>query len=239
MPAAAGSVAGWSLVVPGASMDSLAVYRIAGHTVGSDTATLDGDFTDETNSASTYILYLDSYELPADVGKLLQCKRFGEPLPVTLVGKNQMADWKIVDISEGKPEMVSMIDHKTTGDPTTARMLVVHPYPDKMYRMELLYKEQLNTELTGITQPFIPDEWRTVMWYGAMARAYPLFMNDADRGMQFEKLFNDTVALMVAQQKEYARDNPGIVPVNAYRMHRRSTGRTSLGSFFDNWPNNP
>lgn len=241
VPVAAGSLAGWVLLIPGASSDSLAVYRIAAHTVGDSVATLDGDFTDVTNSAATYVLYLDTYELPADVGKLLQCKRYGERLPVSLVGKNKMAEWKIVDSTEGKPELVSMIDFQTTGDPTTARMLVVHPYPDKMYRMEVLYKEQLNTELTGTVQPFIPDEWRTVMWYGAMARAYTIFMNDAERGGQFEKLFNDTVALMVAQQKEYTRDNPAVIPANAYRTRRRPrmSGGMSLGGLFDRWPDEP
>src|SRR6476659_2870613 len=138
IPASVGSIAGWVLLMPGASQDSGAVYRIAAHTIGSNVATLDGAYTDTTASAASYVLYLDTYELPADVGKLLQVKRYGERLPVSLVGKNRMADWKIVDDSEGKPELVSMIDHQTTGDPTTAKTLVVHPYPDKMYRMEVL-----------------------------------------------------------------------------------------------------
>ena len=243
IPVAAGSLTGWVMTIPGASQDGLAVYRIAGHTIGSDTATLDGQFTDVTNPTASYVLYLDTYELPADVGKLLQVKRYGERLPVSLVGKNKMADWKIIDDAEGKPELVSMIDHQTTGDPTTARMLVVHPYPDKMYRMEVLYKEQLNTELSGINQPFIPDEWREVIWYGTMARAYPIFMSDSERGGQFEKLFNDLCALMVAQQKEYTRDNPAVVPANAYRAgtrrRSRSAGGYTLGSLFDRFPNEP
>lgn len=244
MPIAAGTLRGWVMLIPGASSDGLAVYRIAAHTPGSASVTLDGSFTDITNATASYILYLDTYELPADVGKLLQVKRYGERLPVNLIGKNAMAGFKIVDSSEGKPEVVSMIDYQTTGDPTTARMLVVHPYPDKMYRMEVLYKEQLNTELTGIFQPFIPDEWREVIWYGTMARAYPIFMNDAERGGSFEKLFNDLCALMVAQQKEYTRDNPAVVPANVYRAgvrrsRQRSAGGYTLGNLFDRFPDEP
>src|SRR2546422_103244 len=81
-------------------------------------------------------------------------KRYGEGLPLKIVGMAELARYKILDQTEGKPEIVTVFDNATTGDPTTARQLQVHPYPDKTYRLEVFYKQQLNTELSGTTQAF-------------------------------------------------------------------------------------
>lgn len=233
----------FSFIIPGQSNDTLAVYKVATHGGNSATATLDAAYTDATSTGASYQLYKDEYSLPADTAKVLQVKRFGFKDDVQLVGKEAMAHTKLIDTTVNKPMMASVIGFQTQGDPTTPKQLVVHPYPDKAYRLEILYKQQLNDELTGTNQPFIPDEWREVMWYGAMARCYPIFLNDDARGQQFEKLFNDTVALMVAQQKEYARDNSGVRPENVYRggqrRRQRAAGGYTLGSLFDRFPSEP
>jgi hypothetical protein len=233
----------FSLLIPGAVNDSLAVYKIASHGGASATAVLDANFTNPTSTASAYQLYQDEYSLPADAAKVLQVRRYGYESPVYLVGKEAMMQMKLTDTTVNKPMAAAVTGFQTQGDPTTPKQLIVHPYPDKAYRLEILYKQQLNDELTGTTQPFIPDEWREVMWYGAMARCYPIFLNDDARGQQFEKLFNDTVALMVAQQKEYARDNAGVKPADIYRRRSRTRNRAAggmtMGTLFDRYPDEP
>jgi len=54
-------------------------------------------------------------------------------------------------------------------------------------------------------------------------------------------LFDDVLALMSAQQREYASDHSGIAPTqtNYRKPVRRSRGSTSLGSWFDRWPMDP
>jgi hypothetical protein len=51
------------------------------------------------------------------------------------------------------------------------------------------------------------------------------------------------MALMAAQQREYASDHPGIQPqADLYRRSNRSSRRRwpfTLGNYFDTWPNNP
>ena len=236
-------IARWSLIIPGAANDSLAVYKVASHGGNSATAILDANFTNPTSTATAYQLYQDEYSLPADSAKVLQVKRFGYDQPLALVGKEAMMSMKMTDTTVNKPMAAAVIGFQTQGDPTTPKQLVVHPYPDKAYRLEILYKQQLNDELAGTTQPFIPDEWREVMWYGAMARCYPIFLSDDKRGQTFEKLFNDTLALMVAQQKEYARDNAGVKPADIYRRRSRTRNRAAggftLGSLFDRYPDEP
>ena len=234
------NITGFALIIPAQANDPGAVYRIASQPL-STTATLDGAYTDTTNTTATFRLYQDSYALPNDVSKLLMVKRFGETQPIKLVGINDLSRVKLSDQTEGRPELVSIYDYQTTGDPTQVRMLQIHPYPDKAYRMEVWYKQSLNTELTGSTQPFIPDDYRQTLIYGALARGYPIFLNDMDRGGVFQALFNDLMALMSAQQKEYAHDQSGIDPsMGMYRKrNRRPRTAFTLGNWFDRLPMQP
>lgn len=238
--ALAQSIEGWMFLVPGGSLDSLAAYRIVTTSTASASHQLDDIYTNATSTASSFQLYKDTYSLPVDCGKLLYVKRFGERLPLRLIGKNAMMELKINDTSAGKPEVATVLEFATIGDPTTARQLVVHPYPDKAYRLEILYKQALNTELSTTTQPFIPDDYRQLLVYGALARGYPLFLNDVERGKYYQQLFNDLLALMSAQQREYASDHAAVAPDDSYRRDdwrrsRRASGYT-LGSLFDRYP---
>ena len=231
---------GWIFSVPSNANDAGALYRINSTSTAATAHTLDAAFTGATSTAAGYRLYQDALSLPADCGKLLQVKRYGELLPLRPIGKEEMMMLKIRDTSEGKPQFYSIFDYATTGDPTTARLLQIHPFPDKAARLEILYKQQLNTELSSTTQPFLPDEYRQILIYGALSRGYPIFLNDLERGKFFQALFNDMVALMVAQQREYASDLPNYYPENDYRRSRaRGVGSYTLGSWFDRLPNVP
>ena len=237
------SIQGFMFLVPGGALDSLAAYRIVTTSTASASHEIDAPYTNATSTAAAFQLYKDTYDLPADCGKLLYVKRYGYDMPLTLIGKNEMASLKISDTRTGKPQVATLLEFATPGDPTTQRQLVVHPYPDQLYRMEILYKQALNTELSGTTQAFIPDDYRQVLVYGSLARCYPIFLNDVERGKYYEGLFNDVLALMAAQQKEYAHDQPGVAPRNDYRPRRLSRSRRSsnvtLGSLFDRWPAEP
>ncbi len=236
------SVANWVMFSPGAAQDPDAVYRVSSTHAAGDTAfVLDAAYTDATSTAASVRLYQDSYNLPADTNKVLNVKRYGESVPMTRMGIEEFSAYKLSDQTASRPEMYAAFDYATTGDPTTQPQLQIHPYPDKMYRMEVYYKQMLNTELSGTTRPFIPDDFVEVIYYGALSRGYPIFMNDKDRGEYFLKLFNDTLALMAAQNKEYDNDHPGIRPDNNYRgmNRRRRAGGYTLGSWFDRLPNRP
>lgn len=232
------NVVGDAVLVPGNANDSGAVYRVGSSTAG---YSFDGAYTGATSTSASFNLYRDTIPLNSDVSKLLQVKRFGEFEPIRLIGKNAMANLKIYDTSEGKPEVVCLSEYQTTGDPSTAKLLWVHPYPDKAYRLEVLYKQWSPTELTGAVRPLIPDEFAEVLVYGSIARGYSIFLSDPERAQQWTSLFNDILSLMAAQQKEYTRDNPGVQPADDYRRQRRMrrSGHTSMGTWFDRLPNQP
>jgi hypothetical protein len=234
------SVTGFVLVVPGQANDPSAVYRIAAHTAGAVAATLDTAYTDVSGSGLGYRVYQDKYALPVDTGKVLNVTRYGHQWPMTRVGIEQMQQIKQSDQTENRPEMYTVYDFVTSGDPTTQRLLWIHPYSDKTFRMDVYYKQQLNTELSCSDAAFIPDEYRQILVYGALARGYPIFHKDDDRGKFFQSLFNDLLALMVAQHKEYAMDKSAVVPAPGYRrMRRRPRTAYTLGNWFDRLPNIP
>jgi hypothetical protein len=235
-------VTGYTLLTAG-SDDAGAVYRIGSHTAGGTAANLDADYTNPTSTDAGYRMYRDSFTLPVDCGKVLHVKRYGYPVPLVRTGMEGIGGLKIWDTSEGKPQAYSVFDYACVGDPTSRRLLQVHPWPDDSYRLEIFYKQNLNTELATTTQPFIPDDFRELLVYGSLARGYPIFMNDLDRGKYFQQLFNDLLALMTAQQKEYASDHAGVAPIDSYRPNQwrrasRASGYT-LGSLFDRLPFDP
>lgn len=236
--APSGNVVGDAVLVSGNANDAGAVYRVGSSAPG---YSFDAGYTGVTSTAAAYRLYRDTIPLNADVSKLLQVKRFGEVEPIRLIGKNAMAQLKIVDAGEGKPEVACLDEYQTSGDPSTAKLLWIHPYPDKAYRLEILYKQWQTTELTGTARPLIPDEYAEALIYGSIARGYSIVLADPERAQQWTSLFNDLLSLMAAQQKEYTRDNPGVQPADDYRRirRRRRESHTSLGAWFDRLPNQP
>lgn len=236
------SVAGYSFIIPGASNDSLAVYRVLTHTDGTNAAVLDAAFTNASAPATSYQLYQDSYSLPTDVAKVLQVRRYGFKNPLQAIGKEEMTYYKEVDTTTDKPHVYTVWDFATTGDPTTARQLVVHPYPDKAYRMEVTYRQNLNTELSGTTRPFIPDDYANILIYLVLARGYLFILNDQQRSTAAEQAYEKAMVRMTNQNTEPGHDNFGIVPRDIYRGGRRRTraaGAMTLGDLFDRWPSQP
>jgi hypothetical protein len=233
------SVAGFILSPSGADADP-ALYRITSTHVAGDTAfAIDAGYTNATSTAATVRLYQDAYSLPTDCGKVIHVKRYGHPLPLRRMGIEELSWLKQQDRSEGAPQGYAVYDHATTGDPTSARLIQIYPFPDdNYYRLEVHYKQTLNTELSSTTRPHIPDDFSQVLIYGTLSRGYPIFLNDVERGKYWQQLFNDMMALMSAQQKEYAGDKSGIAPEGNYRPRNRGR-HGSLGRYFDTWPNNP
>jgi len=234
------SVAGFALLSPGNADDPNAVYRIATHTSGATAAVLDGAYTGPTVTGVAYHCYQDRYALPVDLGKLLGVTRYGDIRPMTRIGIEQMQQIKQSVTVENSPRAYTIYDFATTGDPTTQRLLWVYPYPDKAYRMDVYYKQQLNTELACADQGYMPDEYRQLLVYGTLARGYPIFHKDLETGHYYQALFNDALALMVAQHKEYAQDLAAVRPAPGYRRaNRRGVTSVSLGAWFDTLPANP
>ena len=237
------SFANFVLITGTDSRDSGAVYRVSTHASGTTTCTLDAAYTGATSTTATGNFYRDTYALPSDYGKGLFNRRYGYAWPFEWLSPDDIFQLKNYDQSVGKPQSAAVWDFTTTGDPTSVKMLVVHPYPDNTYRMEIHYKQTLNTELSGSTRPLIPDDYVQILIYGTLARGYPIFLNDTERGLYFQNLFNDLLALMVSIQRERSGEEPQLQVADQHRRFysrgRVRSGNVNLGSFFDRLPYDP
>lgn len=238
------ALAGYRFLPTGDSNDSNAAYIVGStHAAGNTVFPLDAPFTGATGSAYAFVFSQDAYPLAADTGKVLQVRRYGRALPLKRVGWEELSRIKLIDRTANKPEVYTVWDFATSGDPTTQKQLIVHPYPDKAYRLEVSYKQTLNTELSGTTRPLIPDDYVEMLVYGSLARGYPIFLNDLERGKFFQSLFNDLLALMTNAQCNYEMDRPGLAPDDTYRgmanRRRRTASGYTMAGLFDRLPNIP
>lgn len=240
--APAASVAGAKFYVSANTADSQALYRISAHTAGTTGLTLDAAYTGDTNTAASYYIWTDEYDLPTDFGKPHVIQRYGYDLPLEIITPDQMFDLKLSDRRTGKPHYAAVHNFATSGDPTTQRRLIVHPFPDTdRTRLEISYFQTLNTELSGTTRPLIPDDYVQLLVYGTLAAGYPIFLNDVVRGQYFQARFVDLLNLMLAQQRKFM-SNTRLVVNDGYRLFyrdRRSTAGVNLGSLFDRYPTIP
>lgn len=216
------------------------VYRVLSSYVSGVTLPLDGPYGGPTASGVTFEAQRDSLTFADDAAKILRITRYGATEDLKKIGIEEMARLKQWDKSQGRPQAWSVYDFGTANDPSTRRRIWIHPYPDDNYRLDIWYK-YANTQDTSVDLD-LPMDFQQVLIYGALARGYPIFMNDPERGSFFQGLFNDVMALMAAQQREYASDHPGVATdMRAYRQtsnRRRWPGR-SLGRYFDILPYQP
>jgi len=233
---------GRKLLVPSNSEDA-ATYRIASASTASSAITLDAAYTGSSAASQSYGVYQDEYSLATDCGRVLFMKRYGFTSKLEIVHPEDMQVTKGFDTSEGQPQTAALWEFATTGDPTTARRVTLWPLPDQAYRVEVWYKQRGNQELSGTAIPLIPDEWAQVLVYGTLSRAYPVLLNDTERGKYYLGLFNDVLNLMVAQQREY-EGHPAILPRDSHRQfytrgRRLTAANADLGPFFGRLPYNP
>src|SRR3990167_8791736 len=222
------------ILIPANASDS-ATYRITDSLSTFSTISLDAGYTGTTVASTSFSIYADEYDLATDCGRVLFMKRYGFTQRLEIV--------KGFDVSEGQPQQAALHDFQTTGDPTTPRRVTLWPFPDQAYRVEVWYKQRGNAELATGSTPLIPDEYAQVLVYGTLSRAYPILLNDTERGTYYLQLFNDVLNLMVAQQREY-EGHPSIVPRDSHRQfytktRRLNAGTADLGSLFGRFPSNP
>jgi hypothetical protein len=239
--APAASVAGAKIVVTGNTDDPAVAYRISAHTAAQTGATLDAAYTGTTVTESAFHVWTDEYSVAADTNRIVSILQ--GPATLREVGWREMDELKARDNARsGAPEFWSLRNFATSGDPTTQRRLVLHPYPDQSYRLEATYVQSLNTEVSSTTRFLIPDDYVDVLLHATLADGYPIFLNDTQRGLYHRQKADALLGRMIATQRTY-EDAPAIQPaVAGYRSFYRRTSRmtpanVSLGqSAFARWP---
>jgi hypothetical protein len=151
------SVAGWHFRVSGI----LPVYKIAAHTAGATTATLDSVYTDTTDSAAVYKLMKLEYSLAADLGELISPMR----TPVSnedgyrITGVDtldaMLSNFPLQSVQQGAPSRFAI-----TGDSTVQ----FNRYYSGLLRIEYDYSlipDPLAN--TAAEEPVIPQRFRKIL----------------------------------------------------------------------------
>ena len=226
--------------VPGNEVED-GLYRVSAHTAGTDAVTLASAYTGTTNTTASYQVWTDEYDLATDVGEVRFVRRFGWPGMLDRVSPQEMQRLKSHDRSEGPPVVYAVWDYETSGDPTTQKQLVIHPFPDDTYQLEVHFKQSLNTEVSGSTRLLIPDDYVHVLEWGVLSIAYPVFLSDNQRGQHFGARYSDALNLMVSQHRANEGQGPQFQPADHYRRfyrssQRRTAANSDLGNYFDRLP---
>lgn len=237
------SVDQWILLIDGNEVEN-ALFRIGDHTAGATAATLESPYTGTTNPTTAYKLYKDEFDLNSDVAKVLFVQRYGYPHPLHKLNWTEMLQIKGYDRSEGPPQIWAVNDFNDSGDPTTQKQLLIHPFPDDTYQLEVHHKKTLDTEYAGSSQLPIPDDYLHLIEWGVLAHAYPIFLNDAQRGSYYMTRYVDSLNLAVAQFRDEEGGQPQTIPQDMYRSFYRKGRRANpalvdLGNWFGRLPYNP
>lgn len=238
------STAGRKLLIDGNVIDPGAVYRISAHTALSTSATLDAAYTGTTVTASAFQVYQDEYDLAADTDDVQSILRAGRGKALDRIGPAEMDGLKSWDTRTGPPEVFCLRNFDTSGDATTQRQLVVHPYPDATYRMEITYFQTLNTEVSGSTRFQIPDDALTLLVHLTLADGFAYLLNDLPRGQNEASKADALLTRLIAKERMHD-DAPMLRPATAgYRGFYRRRGQVptttiDFGTYFDRWPSQP
>lgn len=211
----------------------------------STTITFTVAYTGATDTAATFAAYHTRIGLSGDIGKVIRVITWGLQSPLKMISQADMEYLRSHDQREGRPEFYSVYVPTFRGilPNLNTKTLVIHPFPDKVYRLQLTVKyapdniDDSESNILGSTL-MLPAQFQQVLVYGTLSRCFPLFHNDLEKGAFYTSLFNDVIALMAAEQREYSHDRPSMDPsMGMYRNTvSRRKGRRSLGSWFDRLP---
>ena len=137
---------------------------------GGDTAlTLAEDFTETTLAASNYVLYANTFSMPAAAEKvryvLVMQPGYTNPDPIT---KRTMDEMATMPVELGIPSSWCVGGNDSNGYLTVQ----VAPIPDGIYRMHVHYLKKITELSTGTDEPFLEERRRDLIIERALWHAY-------------------------------------------------------------------
>jgi hypothetical protein len=220
------------LVVQGVN----SVYNIS--SVASTTSlTLETKWANDSVTGSGFKIYNVQYKLPVETDQIRAMVIDEINLKMIPLGTQEFRVKQAQDpTATGAPIYYSLIKRDVDDD---AQYVEFYPMPDRDYNIHLDYSVRiLGLEDSGDCYPIIPDRYRVVLFYGALAQYYR-YTNDAtnaqlaDRDFlrTFNRLQNDTQLTDSRLQIKPARNYK-----NRSRLRRMLSGRGFMDRFtFGRW----
>jgi hypothetical protein len=199
--------------------------------------TLETKWANDDIADAAFKLYKTQYRLPVEVDQIRAMVIDELNLKLVPIGTQELRRLQSENPTlEGCPRYYSLIRREVDDD---GQFVEFFPMPDRDYNVHLDYSVRiLGLEDSDDCYPIIPDRYRVVLFYGALAQFYR-YMNDttsaqladADFKRTFFRLQNDTQLTDSRLQIKNARNYK-----NQSRLRRLFSGRGFMDRYtFGRW----
>ena len=152
-----------------------------------DSLTLEGEYAGDDATASSYMALKPIYTAPSDleaIQSIVLGDNLGELVPL---GTQEFRRKQSRDLTlTGVPGWFTEVGRRSQDG---VRTFEVWPAPDKDYACQINYGVNIQKlEDSDSNFPLIPDRYRVVLYYGAMAEMY-LFQRNPESSLLMEKKF--------------------------------------------------
>lgn len=182
-----------------------------------NSATLETAFSEESQTDGAYTVAQNQYKLPKETDLLKSAVIDGVSM-LRLVGPE---DFRLIQsrnpTATGTPQIATLIRRDYDDD---AVYVEFFPAPDKFYNVHIDYSVRiLKLEDSASCYPIIPDRYRSVLYYGALAEFYR-FLKDPTNAQLADNDFERMLAQM-RNDKQLTDQELVIIPARRYRARRR------------------
>jgi hypothetical protein len=199
------------------------IYSVASLT--SNTALeLETTFSEDSSTDAGYTIAKSQYKLPKETDHLLEVVLDQGRSSRRRLAPVGLSDFR--DISSrnsaytGTPEIYTLNRRETDDDFVYVEFW---PFPDRAYNIHIDYLVRiLQLEDSTSSYPIVPDRYRALLYYGALAEFLNNFIRDPERAMVAEKNYNIMWTSM-ASDKQMTDQRPILDASRNYR--KRGTGR--------------
>jgi hypothetical protein len=185
---------------------------------------LETKFSEDSVTESGYKIGRSQYKLPKETDHLLSCViDVGGRRKLTPTG---LEDFRIISSRSpnltGTPEIFTLNRRETDDDFVYVDFW---PIPERRYNVHIDYLVRiLLLEDSTTSYPIVPDRYRAVLYYGALAEFCNLYLRDPERGSLAQKDYF-TMWNMMANDKQMTDQKPLLDASRNYRKRGQSSSR--------------
>lgn len=185
---------------------------------------LESKYSEDTGTEIGYTIAQNQYELPKETDKILGVTVDNSGTRAKLRPKG-LPDFRTLQASDptrvGAPLYFTYARRETDDDSV---YMEVWPTPEKRYNVHIDYSVRiLYLEDSVDCYPIIPDRYRSVLYFGALAQFLAFFQNDMVQAQAAQSAYL-AMLLRMKQDKELTDQKPRIDARGNYRKRRRGRG---------------
>lgn len=168
---------------------------------------------------SDYVIAMNTYKLPSDVEQVKNIV-VDSSLMLRLIG---VEDFRAIQYNDplrlGRPQVATLVKSNTDEG---SSFIEIYPSPDRMYNVELDYNVKIVKLGDDTNYPVIPDQYRAVLYWGALADFFTITLRDPTSGDRAEARFQKFLRDMQGDRQQTEQDLVMIPARNRLARNRLS-----------------